>query len=420
MYAKVELNRNNYKIEDRNLSYFIFLFFIWVISPFASIFAALFIVLAIRINPSSIKLVFSFISISFALIAFTQKSLYWDGTDIERYYYGLTPILNTDYQSLPLFLSTEILNYSFTLVNIIIVALTRNVQSISIFWTYVIYYLFFLSIYNYIGLYHRHSLGSNKLMFATIVFSIFGSILFVQITETIKSAVAITLFFYTFTRYLKGCSKRRIILLLFIGTGIHAQTLMLLPIFLYRRVRFHTLLVVTVVVIVLCTQINLMDIGLRIIPSTGWSELLIERASGYASDVGQQSSKRYMFIGLLCFVVCVLLYSKGCFNNKNRIGNVVLIYTIIMFLNFQNSNAFIRFANFISFIATIEFVELYCNKKVHQLAGVLMVTFMILNLQMTLGRTISGGYCSSYMDNSIVKLILSNPLDYLMYKAYIV
>lgn len=90
-----------------------------------------------------------------------------------------------------------------------------------------------------------------------------------------------------------------------------------------------------------------------------------------------------------------------------------------MFLNFSNSHAFIRFANFISFIATIEFIELYMDKRLRQLSYAYMFMFLILNFQMTYGRTLSGGYCSSYMDNSIFKLLFSNVFDYLSYKAYI-
>lgn len=128
----------------------------------------------------------------------------------------------------------------------------------------------------------------------------------------------------------------------------------------------------------------------------------------YGEDTGESSSKRYIAIGLITLVICIYLYYKGYLNNRSRVGNIILIYVTIMFLNYTNSNAFIRFANFISFIATIEFIELFIHKNIRQLSYIMMGAYMILNLQLTLGRTISGGYCSSYMDNSIFKILTSN------------
>lgn len=401
-----------------NFEYFVALSLIWLISPFIGMLTALILILKIQITKKTLKSIFFFISLSFSFLAFTQKSLYWDGTDIERYYFGLKPILNEDYSSIPLLLAQESLTYVFTPINILLVIATHNVQSISILWTFVIYYFFFNSILNFIELYHPKEFNDRYLWFATIIFSIFGSILFVQVTETIKSAVAISFFFYIFTLYLKGAKKTIISVLLFLCIGIHAQTLMLIPIFLYKHFRFQTLAITTIVTIVVCTQINIINLVLSILPSSGWAGLLTERAMDYGNDIGASSSKRYLFIGLSTFLITIILYHYKYYNESNRIGNIILIYIIVMFLNYTNSNAFIRFANFISFIATIQFIELFVHKKTHQLSYLLSFIYFILNFQMTIGRTISGGYCSSYMDNSIFKIIFSNAYDYLTFIAY--
>lgn len=406
------------KRDHSNIGYVVALFLLWSLSPYMGIFVALILILKININETSVKTIFFFISLSFALLAYTQKSLYWEGTDIQRYYDSLSPFINADYSSIVILLAEDNLTYIFTPVNVLLVSITHNVQSVSLLWTFLIYYLFFLSIYNYIDIYHKAALRDRYLIFYFTIFSIFASILFVQVTDTIKSAVSFSLFFYIFTLYLKNTSKVLIGILLFLCVGIHSQTLMFLPIFLYKYVKFKKLLLLTIIAIALCTQVNLIDLATSILPSSGWTEMLIERTSGYGDDTGESSSKRYIFIGFLCLAVCVYLYIRKYYNDTNKIGNVILVYIIIMFLNYNNSNAFIRFANFISFIVTIEFVELFLHKKTRQLSILFMVIFMILNLQRTFGRTLAGGYCSSYMDNSIGSLLFSNIIEYLTYKAY--
>ena len=135
---------------NKNIKYYILLIIIWVLSPFLAIIYAIFLLNRIIINTKSVKIIFALISLSFALLAFTQKSLFYEDTDIQRYYDGLAPILNQDYSVILFIFSQDILTYVFTPVNVAIVLLTRNVQYISVFWTFIIYYLFFLSISNYI------------------------------------------------------------------------------------------------------------------------------------------------------------------------------------------------------------------------------------------------------------------------------
>jgi len=390
-----------------------------VLSPFLAIIYAIILLNRIIINTKSVNIIFALISLSFALLAFTQKSLFYEDTDIQRYYDGLAPILNQDYSVILFIFSQDILTYVFTPVNVAIVLLTRNVQYISVFWTFIIYYLFFLSISNYIEIRNDKWLKNRKFLSLLIIFSIFGAILFTQVTETIKSAVAISLFFYTFSLYIKNEKILRIFILLFLAIGIHTQALMLLPLFLYNKIDFRPLLIVTIIIVFISPYINIIELFLSFIPSTAWSDLLIERVSSYGTDTGSSSSIRYIGIGIVILITAILLFKFNCLNNSNKFGNIILIYIIIMFLNFSNSHAFIRFANFISFIATIEFIELYMDKRLRQLSYAFMFMFLILNFQMTYGRTLSGGYCSSYMDNSIFKLLFSNVFDYLSYKAYI-
>lgn len=237
-------------------------------------------------------------------------------------------------------------------------------------------------------------------------------------TDIIKNAAAVSFFWYIFTIYLKKGWSLKIILLLVICVGLHSQSIMLIPVFFYNKCQYKLLLIITSIIIILSPFINILSVILSIIPSSSWTDLLIERASGYAESSGEGTTKRYIFIGLLTYAIAIFLNYKEISDNKNKISNILLIYVLIMFLNYNNSTAFLRLANLISFIATIEFIGLYSKKSIRQLSYVYLGIYLILNLQMTLGRTISGGYCSSYMDNSIGKLFFSNVYDYLIFKAY--
>ncbi|WP_148467887.1 EpsG family protein [Alistipes sp.] len=393
----------------------------WLISPYGAIFVLLAIVGCTkrRLTDGKLKYVLFLISLSFAVLAFTQKSLYWEDTDIARYYSGLSGFLGQSADVLLLVFSSEILTYTFTTVNVSLVLIFKNVQVVSIFWTFFIYYFFFLSLLNFI----KSDKEADRLLYNTnvlrwVVFALFGGVLFTQVTETIKSAAAISFFFYILSLHIKGAGRGTIAVLYFFNIGIHAQALMFFPLFFFRNIRFRNLLVLTVAAVCISPMVNLMQLAIDVLPSGGWGDLLLAKADDYSGDMGGASTKRYILIGLILLSMAVFLRRKGLFDDTSRRGNIVLLYVLIMFLNYNNSNAFIRFANFCSFVATLEFLELLKLKKEKWMSFAYMAVFMMLNLQMTYGRTLSGGYCSSYMDNSIVRIFTSNIYDYLSYKAY--
>ena len=98
------------------------------------------------VSLSSLKYFDVLISLSFALLAFTQKSHAIDDTDVIRYYESCRVFLNASWDVIPLLLSEEILTYTFTLVNAVIVIIFRDVQLISLFWVWIIYYFYFCTV----------------------------------------------------------------------------------------------------------------------------------------------------------------------------------------------------------------------------------------------------------------------------------
>lgn len=389
---------------------------LWLFIPYGFIFISVIVLNQIRLSLKQIKYLCFLISLSFALLAYTQKSLFYEDTDIVRYYNMFYPFIGETFSFIPFLLSDTLLTYTFTIINIILVILFKNVQVISLFWTVTIYYLYFVSAFKIMETFSIPFSKSN--LFYLIVFSLFGAILFVQVTETIKNAVAFTLFFYLLSIWICGESWLKIGIGIFLGVGIHSSILMLIPIFLFRKCNFRVLVSILLACMMICPFVNVMSIA-AILPDVGiWGEIG-QKAVVYALDTGSESSKRYIFISLLILIVAIRLYWKEKDRRIILLLNIPILYLIIMYLNYNNSVAFIRFANFSQFIVALEFLLLlkqYPSNKV--VIMVLVCIYFILNGMMTYSRTLSGGYCSSYMDNSLFKILTSNVCDYLSYKAY--
>ena len=321
-------------------------------------------------------------------------------------------------QLVPLFLQEEILTYTFASINVILIVITKNVQVISLFWTFFIYFISLCSVWNFanhLGIGHLRK-GSN---FAFIIFFlIFGAILFTQVTETIKSAAAITLFFYILSLKIKGKSGLIVYSLLFLCIGIHAQAIMLIPILYFRQCNTNTLIIILSIILIIAPFFNIIAIASTLLAALGgWFSLLFERMFFYSYDLANNTSIRYVGTGIMLFITSLYLYYCHTFKSNYKILNINLLYLIIMFLNFTVSDAFIRFANFSTFISTICILGLMRGKRNILYFSIFTIIICILNLQMTLGRTIGNGYTSSYMDNSITKIITSPVSDYLSFKV---
>ena len=394
----------------------IFLSIIWLLCPFLSVFLIL-LFISKQLSEKQYKYLLFLISVSFALLAYTQKSLFWDGTDITRYYYEFSPFINSDPSIIPLLLSGSILTYTFTIINILLVFTLKNVQVISLFWIGLIYYLYFLTVIKLLKKENIVLSGANIFLITSI--SIFGFILFTQVTETIKNAAAFAIFFYAFTCYLNNENNMKIIILCFLGIGVHSSIIMLLPLFLYKIFNSRFLFVVLLICIISCRFIDLMELSLKLIPDFGYFSSLLEKADSYTNGDGGNSSIRYIGISFVILLAGLYLWKNKVFNIENKYINIILMYLIIMYLNFNNSNAFIRWANFAQFIMIFEFVQLLKNRRKYIISIIcFFVVFYVTNLQMTYGRTLSGGYCSSYMDNSMGKALFSSVYNYLEYKSY--
>lgn len=409
---------NNSVKRDKLLLIFI-ISCVWMLSPFISVFFILLFVFSYKVNYSELKYLCFLIALAFGLLAFTQRSLALGDTDIVRYYNAFEPFVQQNLSLSDIFsmvYNENILTYTFSFINIFLVSALRNVQYISLFWVCLTYYLYFVSV---IKVFRYENIAFSKLNnFLLLFFSVFCILIFVQITETIKNAAAFSIFFYLLTLFIyENPSKAKMLLGLFLGIGVHSSLLMLLPLFFYKFFNTKFLSILFIIIVAICPFINIMEIAGSILPDFGIFSSLILKSNYYAMDAASNSSIRYILISVAILLMGIYLVQRRLFTKENKYINLVLLYLIIMYLNYNNSNGFLRFANFSSFIIAFEFAQFLWNKRKNALVLCVIISFFFAsNLLITYSRTRPGGYASSYMDNSLSRIFFSTTYDYLTYR----
>lgn len=393
----------------------------WLIMPVLSILAMCF---TLHFNSCFLrhrKVFYVLISLTFAFIAYTQRSI--SGTDIERYYgmfYGFINVSMGEVDFTPLL--SENLYFVFTPVSIFIVSLFENVQYFSLFWIFVVYYFYFLACENYC-LYRKINLIRSQFLIFVVV-SVFGFILFTQVTEVIKQAVATSLFFYGFTLFLlkkmKSC-----FLTIFLTIGIHSTALFLLPIFFYRWFNTKTIWSFVLFAFILSTC-NIMEFFVSILPNYGIFQLLHEKALEYVDPMSGFASS-YLRYDLLMLISSCLLYVLFVANHsfkESKIWLFFLIYLCLVIANRSMTHNYVRFVNMSYPIYAFLFLELlsipssYLSAKICYIKLFSLLAFFVANFHMTYYRTIGGSYLSSYMDNSLFNILFSSVPTYLSFVAF--
>ena len=404
----------------RNLIY-ILIILSWLTVPFFTLF--LFLFLFYKYKSISIVFLYFLISLSFALLAYTNKSTAESATgfdtDIVRYYDAVYPITYLGLSdALLLSFAAEGVYPVFVLANAVVVLLTGDVQIISFFWVFVIYFLFFLSINNYLK--YRYVLPTRKQFFYLIIVCLLGFILFTQVTEVLKQAIATSIFMYGFTLLLL---KRKIgYIFILLSFGVHAITYFLLLLLFYKKIS-KSALIVLLVLLSFFAVFNIMEFAASILPDTeGYIGILQRKAIGYSEDItGFSNSKRYTFLCIVYFLM--LLYAQFKIKSPSIVLKIGYLYLGILLMNYSVPHNFVRLINMSHFFYAFFFIEILVDKRVSRklrlsFLNILFFLFLYTNFTMTYGRTLGGGYTSSYMDNSITKIMLSSVPEFFKQKCY--
>lgn len=357
------------------------------------------------------RILFFMVALFMGTLAFTQKT---SQGDIIRTYEN---IVNDSYavQSIALEFGSSL----FRLLNVFIYSLTGNVQYISLVWVTLIYYLVFLSIINIYD-YWKRPYSNN--IFIYLIGSIICFVIFTQVTEIMKQGVATSLFFYGYTSLING-RKIHGILPILLSFGIHGSSFFFLPIFLSLIVKDKKTLLILAAFSFFFRGFNLMVFVVQSFSGFSFLSSLTTLAESYSEQnmTNFFRSDSLYFSSVFFFYFASVLYVYAKQKNNSIFIKACLLMVIVLNLSYGVSHNFTRMLTMMFPFYIFLYDEL-CNNIVSRSKMIsntfLFVTF-VFSFVLVYGRLApSGGYFTSYMDNSLIKIVLSPLYFYLNLIAF--
>ena len=407
---------------SKSYIYILVLCVIFVISPFFSFLFSLLVLIMQDFSRKERRYLYFLISLFFALLAFTQKStsLILE-TDVVRYYEAYDEYVSKNVFDSNFFFNLNITYIAFDIVSRVVVSILGNVQYLSLVWTLLSYYLYFLSIDNY--LVFRSVKLSNGNLFLIIFLGVTTFLLFTQITETLKQAVSISLFFYGFSLFL--CQRFKLsIFIIILSLFFHLSTVFLSVFFLPFALQERSLLKLSILALLIgkLNVMNMLNILLQYLGTYSYLVLiLLHKTDMYGNSLHGFTISSIFFLQMLLLVIIACYIYFGTFKPKGFM-NFIFPMLIVLFLNISSPHNFDRFLNLLAFPLTIAFVEIIILKSrirkfVCSFFFIFSFCFFMLNARKTYFRTLADdGYSSSYLDNSPVKIITYPSYLYLKQK----
>ena len=397
-------------------------FIAFLVNPFIGLLFSLLFLRKGKYNDQGKIFMYITISLFFAVLAFTQKSTSADvETDIIRYYDSYKDCIYYSIFDKDLYFNLNITFLAFDIISRVIVAVSGNVQFFSFFWTFICYILFFLSLDNYLRF--RNIKLSKKDHFILILVSVTSLLLFTQITETVKQAVSISCFFYGYSLFLCGNKKSMIfwiILSLFCHLSSVFLLLMFIP-FLFSQKYFNIILITSLILGIL-NVMNILNLILSMVGvETYLLEILSHKTEKYAEDLGGFSISAIFIIELLVILLACLYIKKSTYHSP-KYFNLMLPYLCVLFLNISSPHNFDRYLNLAAFPLAVLIIDMLSLKSriVKNRSKIIILvclSLFLVNARKTYFRTLAEtGYTSSYMDNSLTKILVSPSFVYLDYK----
>lgn len=399
-------------------SIFILQFFIFLINPFFAVLFSFWVIYKGNYDEKTIRYTYIVISAFFALLAYTQKSTaLFEDTDIVRYYNQYQEYASMSFNDPKLYYNLNIMYLGFDIISRTMVMITGDVRYFSLFWTFLCYILYFLSVDNYLKYRKIELIKSNVLWF--LFLSITAFLLFTQITETYKQSVSSSLFFYGFSLYLLGKKRSAIYWILFSLT-CHASSILLLFMFIPFIISNKYSIPILVCSMVI-GYIGIMQILDYILSFLGFDAYFFYLLSGKAEKYGDElSGFSISSIFLLQFMLLIIsyLYAKYFTERTTENKNFVYAFLCILFINISSPHNFDRYLNLASFPIAVAFIDmLILPPRTKEFRDKMILVFIVgmlfFNVRKTYYRTLDKtGYTSSYMDNSIIKIALSPSFVY--------
>ena len=390
---------------------FIGLLLIFLLNPFIACFLSFYL---LSKNDKRVNILCIFICLFIGVLGFTQNS---PNGDISRSYHNMEAVIELNSNQVLIYLAaTKYLIYAT--LNLIISKLTGNVQYTSLLWCSLIYFFCFQAIIN-ISKYLGHE---RYKLFNIFMATLFCFVVFVEAMETIKQALATSMFFYGYSCFLLKRYKRCVIVYL-CSLGIHFSPLFFLPFFFLSYINLPMTLSVFFISFAF-RAFNLMAFMAPIVGSFGLAAIS-ETAEGYSEQSYDNfSSNAPYFVGTFILVLGLVVMHLLLMRKEHPvITKSSLIYVAMLNLNYSNNHNFTRillysFPIYILIYMSFLYSHRFIRYKRLALIGILSTTFFF-HYYFSAGRfgTNPNEYQTSFMNNSILDITTSSLYGYLTYKV---
>lgn len=385
---------------------------LFILTPFWSFALTLFLLCYRSWKVQEYKVLLFFVALFLALLAYTQ---FTETGDLSRVY---KRILTSDAMSLQRYIVFMLSGSKYILsdwTNLFLYKLTGNVQVVSFFWIFLLYYSFFMGILHILE--YKGIEPSWKIMGGLISASLFCFILFTQVTELMKQGVATALIFYSYSCFLVG-RQWRALLVAVLSLGIHFSPLFLCPIFLAGKIGRRTL-VLLVIASFACRGFNLMSTVANVLSDLGIFPIINKLAEQYEENLDHFFSSSATFFTLTFWVytlTTLFVFATTC-SRHDALAKATILMIVILNLNYSVSHNFTRLLNNMFPFYCMLFIELWRFRRNLLLNRVVLTGFvaatLIINLRIAYERLApDSSYGTQYMNNSIPKIMFSSAPTY--------
>lgn len=389
---------------------------LFILNPFIAFVFSLWMLSKQYLTEKTTILMVVMVSAYMGLLAYTQSS---EMCDIQNYYRMIKNVVPTDH-SWNSFLDSIKYSYLqdrypiFAAINGLIYWLTTNVQLVSFFWLFIVYYACFMGSINLLKYYKISQ--SPRVLFPLIAGAVFCLIYFTQATDIIKQAVATSIFYYAYSLFVLG-KKRVAIILIFVTYFIHFSTLFFLPWLLAGKISTKRLWIITLISFAF-RYINSMELFVQMFSGFTFIEGAVERAQAYSTDMDNffQSGASYFVIAFFALFLSAWLVFK-CNRHKSILMNCVLLMLVMLNLSYSTSHNFTRLLTLMYPAYCMLIIELLSvSRNVTRfkwLIGFMLSINFVLNVRLAYARmNDKSTWQTSYMDNSITRIVFSPVWSY--------
>ena len=418
MFSKQQFMINKLGVYSYNLN-IIPLCVLFLFNPFIAFSFSLWMLGRQHLTNKSVKLLIIIVSAYMGLLAYTQSS---EMCDIQNYYRMIKNAVPADH-SWDSFLKSIEISYLqdryplFASINGFIYWSTTNVQLVSLFWLFIVYYCCFIGSINFLK--HYNIPLTPRTLAHLVAGTVLCLVYFTQATEIIKQAVVTSIFYYAYSLFFLG--KRRIAVVLILSTYfIHFSALFFLPWLIANKISTRNLWIITLISFAF-RYINSMDIFVHLFSDISFLGGAVERAQAYSTDMENffQSGASYFVIAFFALFISTWLVYK-CNRHQDTLLNCVFFMLIMLNLSYSTSHNFTRLLTLIYPVYCMLIIKLLSvSKSVNRykwLLAFILSLNLILNVRLAYARMNDAStWRTSYMNNSITKILFSPVWSYCMF-----